>query len=218
MTAPFPLLLEVIVRTPAAPALVGRQCELEVGHGESSPVKTRLIFDELRTHPLRVRPWTQSRQVIQIAGEPVHAPHHHHGVPVTSEPQPFHRFGSGGVPHRRCVHGRSKSRSWSSGKWGSRSRFRSSSRHLERSLSHRRLGHPFGVLLLEDGPNCALTSQVSTFRTPPPGTRAHFLVWNVWKSSCSADMSIKARHPLGRCTPSTTTGFAAAFRSAECAA
>jgi hypothetical protein len=70
---------------------------MRFGQVESSPVKTRLSFNELHPHALAGGALDEGTQVIEVAGEPVHAVNDH-GDPFAGEPEQFSQLWPGGVP------------------------------------------------------------------------------------------------------------------------
>ena len=68
---------------------------MRLAMGESSPVKTRLSLTN-STMGILCQALDQGTQVIEVAGEPVHAVHNH-GVPVAGEPQQLGQLWPGGV-------------------------------------------------------------------------------------------------------------------------
>jgi hypothetical protein len=63
------------------------------------PGKDHALFDKLRSHAFACQTLDESTQVIEVAGEPVHAVDND-GVPVAGEPQELGELRSGGVPAR----------------------------------------------------------------------------------------------------------------------
>jgi hypothetical protein len=61
-----------------------------------------VFLDELQAHAFMREPLDQGTQVIQVAGEPVHAVHDD-GVPVTGEEQQLRQFRPGSVPARGLI-------------------------------------------------------------------------------------------------------------------
>jgi hypothetical protein len=76
--------------------------EHEVGHGGVLPGEDQLFRDELHSDASTGGAPDQGAQVVQVAGEPIHAVHHH-CVPVTCDAQQLGQFRSGRVPARGLV-------------------------------------------------------------------------------------------------------------------
>jgi hypothetical protein len=77
--------------------------EHEVGHGGVLAGEDQTLFDELHPRTFACEALDESTQVIEVAGEPVHAVHDD-GVPVTGEPQQLSKLRPGRVPARGFVH------------------------------------------------------------------------------------------------------------------